>query len=52
MSARGAQGFLTNTDRHVNRKEGFKIALAANQIIHNFYDINNVDQILCSEDLY
>lgn len=49
---RDRQGFLTNTDRYVNRKEGFKIALSANQIIHNFYDKNNVDQILASEDLY
>lgn len=52
LASRGAQGFITNTDRYVNRKEAFKIAFAADQIIHKFYDPNNLDQILVSEDLY
>jgi hypothetical protein len=49
---RDQQGFLTSEDRYVSRKEGFKIALANNQIYHNLYDTNNEDQILVSEDLY
>lgn len=52
LIGRGNQGFLTSENRYVNRKEGFKIALSNKQIIHNFYDESNVDQILCSEDLY
>jgi hypothetical protein len=43
------QGFLTNLDRFVDRKEGLKVALEANQVI-------NKDAIrgkqLYSEDLY
>jgi|GEM_PF-2298766 hypothetical protein len=52
LANRAAQGFMTSEDRYVNRKEAFRIALAQKQIIHNFYDENNADQILCSEDLY
>jgi hypothetical protein len=44
-----AQGFLTNFNRFVNREEGLKIALAANQVI----DLKNVrGNNLYSEDLY
>jgi len=49
---RASQGFLTSHDRFLNRKEAFKMALANNQIIHNFYDKTNQSQILVSEDLY
>ena len=49
---RAAQGFMTSENRFVNRKVACKIAMANKQIIHNFYDENNADQILVSEDLY
>lgn len=49
---RASQGFITSMDRYVDRKEGYKIALANNQVIHNFHDPDNTDQILVSEDLY
>ena len=42
------QGFLTNTDRFVDRREAYDIAVAANQII-NKYKTNNE---LYSEDIY
>ena len=41
------QGFLTNKNRFVDRKEGAKIALATNQI-----DKLEYGTILYSEDLY
>jgi len=41
------QGFLTSTNRFVDRKEGMIIALQANQVI-NIYHSDN----LFSEDLY
>jgi hypothetical protein len=46
------QGFLTNTDRFVNRKEAYKIAYEANQIIgpNKGYAENSIG--LTSEDLY
>ncbi len=44
------QGFITNLNRFVDRKEGYQIALAANQLIHNMHDKSN--PILISEDLY
>lgn len=47
---RDGQGFITNLDRHVDRKEGYQIALAAGQLIHNMHDQSN--PILISEDLY
>lgn len=49
---RASQGFMTSENRYVNRKEAFTIARYNNQIIHNFYDSGNPDQILVSEDLY
>ncbi len=46
------QGFLTNTNRFVGRKEAFKIAAQANQIIGpNKGDLENSIG-LTSEDLY
>ncbi len=43
------QGFLTNTGRFVDRKEGLKIALENNQVL-NLNDIRGNN--LYSEDLY
>jgi hypothetical protein len=46
------QGFITNTNRYVDRKEGFKIAKAANQLLNpNLYSTTE-ENILTSEDLY
>lgn len=42
------QGFLTASGNFVDRDEGWKIAMAANQITHNEGDT----EILMSEDLY
>ena len=44
------QGFVTSSDRFVDRKEGLTIARKANQIIHDMHDESN--KILVSEDLY
>ena len=41
------QGFLTSTNRFVDRKEGLEIALKANQVINIHYS-----KQLYSEDLY
>ncbi len=47
---RNEQGFLTNTDRFVNRKEAFQIARCASQLrLKGEWD---QDSILTSEDLY
>ena len=47
------QGFLTNTNRFVDRKEGWKIALEAGQIINlEKFISDKEDQPLFSEDLY
>jgi len=47
------QGFITSLDRYVNRKEGFKIAKANNQILFGLSASNNgEDSILISENLY
>lgn len=42
------QGFLTNKDRFVDRDEGLRIALRANQVM----DLDNIRGRLFSEDLY
>ena len=42
------QGFLTNTNRFVDREEGAKIAIESNQIDKLQYS----DKLLYSEDLY
>lgn len=47
---REGQGFLTNTDRFVDRKEGYRIAKAAGQLLHDLHDQSN--PTLVSEDLY
>jgi hypothetical protein len=44
------QGFLTNTNRYVERQEAYKIALAANQL--RYGPSKDPDAILISEDLY
>ena len=46
------QGFITNTDRFVNRKEAYTIAFNSNQIIgpNKGYPTNSIG--LTSEDLY
>ena len=44
------QGFLTNLNRFVDRKEGYQIARAAGQLQHDMHDKSN--PILISEDLY
>ena len=42
------QGFLTNLDRFVDRNEGLKIALEAEQVL----DVTKLGKQLFSEDLY
>jgi hypothetical protein len=42
------QGFLTNTNRFVDRKEAYQIANKAGQIISEPYN----DRVLFSEDIY
>lgn len=55
------QGFVTSKDRFVDRKEAYKIAIAANQIeprkedseLDEFFNLKEKDsRILTSEDLY
>lgn len=46
------QGFVTNESRFVDRKEGWKIALNAGQIINIEKITDREDQLLFSEDLY
>ena len=47
------QGFITSLDRYVNRREGFKIAKANNQIQFGLSATENGDDsILISENLY
>ena len=48
--SRDGQGFITNLNRYVDRKEGYIIAKSSNQLIHNIHDETN--PILISEDLY
>jgi DNA recombination-dependent growth factor C len=47
-SGKVIQGFLTTDDQFVDRKEGYKIAKKAKQIIHN----ELISSILTSEDLW
>jgi hypothetical protein len=47
---RERQGFITNLDRYVDRKEAFQIAKAANQCLQP--DLINENIGLTSEDLY
>jgi hypothetical protein len=47
------QGFITSTNRYVNRREGFKIAKENNQIQFGLSATDNgEDSILISENLY
>lgn len=47
-----SQGFLTNLDRHVNRKEAYIIAKEAGQIKFGAGLTDKENQILISENLY
>jgi hypothetical protein len=47
---RSGQGFLTNTDRFVDRQEAYKIARDAGQLLLG--DYQTAPYILTSEDLY
>jgi hypothetical protein len=49
---RANQGFLTNLDRFVDRKEGMQIAKKAGQLINPALHKDSDDAILTSEDLY
>jgi len=48
---REQQGFLTSTNRFVNRSEAFRIAKQNNQIYHTLHQ-DDEEGILISEDLY
>ena len=50
LAGRDAQGFITNTDRFVTRKEAYIIAEKAEQLLHNMHDKTN--PILISEDVW
>lgn len=54
LLARDAQGFITNTDKYVTRKEAYIIAVAAGQIEKRKVDKlgQETSEILISEDLY
>lgn len=53
VNHRDHQGFLTNLNRYVSRKEGWQIALKAGQIkIGLEASDNGEDSILISENLY
>ena len=48
-----SQGFLTSDDRYVTRKEAFRIAKAAGQLLlPSMFDPSDNDISLLSEDLY
>lgn len=50
---RNHQGFITSLDRYVNRREGYRIAKANNQIQFGLNASDNGDDsILISENLY
>ena len=51
-AGRDIQGFITNLDRHVDRKEGYAIAEKAGQIIYGAGMTDKENQILISENLY
>lgn len=48
---RNHQGFLTNTNKYVGRKEAWNIAIAANQVVFGPTKTDE-DSILISENLY
>lgn len=47
-----SQGFITNLDRFVDRKEAWEIALAAKQIRYGLEAVDKENTILISENLY
>jgi len=47
-----SQGFITNLDRFVDRKEAWEIALAAKQIRYGLEAVDKENPILISENLY
>jgi hypothetical protein len=49
---RDYQGFITNANRFVDRKEAMKIAKSANQLLKPEMHEGNDDAFLTSEDLY
>ena len=49
-AGKNIQGFLTNKNRFVDRKEGAQIAMAAGQIISHKTTFN--EKMLFSEDIY
>ena len=49
---RNNQGFVTSLDRYVNRREGYLIAKANNQIQYGAYATDSETAILISENLY
>jgi len=51
-TGRDEQGFITNTHRFVDRKEGYLIAQKANQIVFGAGLTDKENQILISENLY
>ena len=51
-TGRDGQGFITNTNRFVDRKEGYIIAKEANQIVFGAGLTDKENQILISENLY
>ena len=51
-AGRDVQGFITNHDRHVDRKEAYLIAKEANQILYGAGMTDKENQILISENLY
>jgi hypothetical protein len=46
------QGFVTSKDRFVDREEGALIALAANQVQEDYFELDREVPCLISEDLY
>jgi hypothetical protein len=53
MVGREGQGFITNKDRYVDRREGWEIALASGQIVYGLEaSYNNDESVLISENLY
>lgn len=53
LPGREDQGFITSTNRYVDRKEAFKIAKENNQIRYGLLaSDNDSDSILISENLY
>ena len=51
-AGRDSQGFITNLDRHVGRKEAYLIAKESNQIVYGAGLTDKENAILISENLY